>query len=360
MNMQEAVASWQADAPRLAALGVHLPDVQMYATPESKRDYTLAMDAQPSLATVPSAGIPAMLTTSIDPVVTRILFAPTKAATILGEVQKGSWVDDTMLFPVVEQTGEVSSYGDFNDNGHTGANVDFPQRQNYLFQTIKEYGERELDRYGLARINYVTELDQAAASVLTRFANTAYFLGLQNYGVLNDPLLPAAITPGVKAAGNGNVWITPAGVMNATANEVYADIQSLFWRLVSQTGGLVDKDTKMVLAMSPGSQVALSIKNSFGLSALDMLKEFPNLRFETAVQYGLQTAGNPQGIAAGNFVQLIAEELDGQQTGYVAYSEKMRQHPVIRAMSSYRQKVTAGVWGAVIRVPVAFASMIGV
>jgi hypothetical protein len=57
---------------------------------------------------------------------------------------------------------------------------------------------------------------------------------------------------------------------------------------------------------------------------------------------------------------MICESVEGQQTGFAAYNEKMRAHAIIKAMSSFKQKVSAGTWGTVIRQPFAIASMIGV
>jgi hypothetical protein len=113
--------------------------------------------------------------------------------------------------------------------------------------------------------------------------------------------------------------------------------------------------------MSPSSAVALTATNTFNVNVTDMLKKnFPNIRVETAVQYGQKSAANPQGVAAGNLVQLIAESIEGQDTGYCAFNEKMRSHPIIKALSSFKQKLTGGTWGAIIRMPVAFVSMLGV
>ncbi|TXH35297.1 MAG: DUF2184 domain-containing protein [Rhodospirillaceae bacterium] len=362
MNFQEAVAAWKAHGPLHAENGAILPDVVCYVPDEFRQNYGLAMDAQPALTTAANAGVPAFLTTMIDPQVFKILFAPNKAAEIFGENRKGTWLDETAMFPVVEHTGEVSSYGDFVENGRTGVNTNWPQRQSYLFQTMKEYGERELERAGLARINWVSEIDVAAATVLSKFQNLTYFYGvdgLQNYGLLNDPNLSQALTPAVKDAG-GVKWINNGEIV-ASANEIYADIQALFLQLVTQTGGLIDQSARMVLAMSPGSEVALTATNSFNVNVSDLLKKnFPNIRIETAVQYGSKSAANPQGISGGNLVQLIAEEVDGQDTGYCAFNEKMRAHKIIQAASSFKQKVTGGTWGAIIRMPMAIASMLGV
>jgi hypothetical protein len=365
MNFQEAMQAFQAHKPGLVMRGASWhPEVEPvgYIPDEWRRDYGLAMDAQPATVTSTNAGVPWQLTNLIDPQVYKILFTPNKAAIIYGENRKGTWLDETAMFPTVEHVGEVTSYGDFAESGHTGVNTNWPQRQSYLFQTVKEYGERELERAGLARINWVSEIDQAAATVLNKFSNLTYFFGvqgLQNYGALNDPGLSAPITPSAKAFGN-NRWIT-AGVVTATANEIFTDIQSLFSKLIAQTQGLVESTDKLVIAMSPVTDVALTATNSFNVNVRDLLKKnFPNIRFETAVQYGATTTTNPQGQAGGELVQMFVESIEGQQTIYTAFNEKMRAHPIIRAMSSYKQKISAGTWGSIIRMPVAIAALQGV
>lgn len=363
MNATEARSQFVADKDFLAQRGIVLDGVVSYTTPEMKLDYTVAMDGLPPGLTTANAGIPAILTTTIDPNVITVRFTPTKAAEILGEQKKGDWLQDTIAFGVVEHTGEVSSYGDYANNGMVGVNANWPQRQNYLYQVISEYGEREVGRAGLAGINLVAEKDAAAATVMGRFENTIYLFGiqgLQNYGLMNDPALPATLTPATKAAG-GTAWQTTGGAPNATSNEVYNDVLALFAQLVAQTGGLVDQDTRMVLVLSPTSSVALGYINQFNLKVREALKEeFPNLRIVTAVQYGKQSAQNPQGVVAGNMMQLIAEEIDGQDTGFAAFSEKMRQHNLVTEMSSYKKKWSGGAWGAVIRIPYAVASMTGI
>lgn len=352
------------DFEQLAVAGAHFYGDPVEIEPSWGRDYTLAMDAQPHLLTHASAGIPAWLTSFIDPTIIEILFSPLKAAKIFGEVKKGDWLTQTALFPVVEYVGEVSSYGDYNNNGHTSLNVDFPNRQAYLYQIIKEYGELEMERAGLARISWVSELDKAAINILNRFQNNSYFFGiagLQNYGGLNDPNLNASLTPAPKAAG-GVTWFVN-GNPNATANEVYNDILAVYTQLVAQAGGIVelDQEQRLVLVMSPGIQVALEFTNTFGITARQMLRNaFPNMRMETAVQYGIQSATNPFGVVAGNYIQLIAEGAGGQDTAFAAFNEKLRTHRLVIDLSSFKQKMTQGTWGTVLRQPYAVASMVGV
>jgi hypothetical protein len=364
MNKSEAMAKWAADKARVAEMGVILPDALGYVADEYRHDYRLAMDAQPQLVTTPSGGIPSVLTTMVDPQVLEVIFAPTKAAEILGEVRKGDWSTRAIEFPIVEATGEASTYGDFEENGVSGFNMNFETRQNYIFETIKEVGDLEIDINNLAMINTVAQKDKAAAITLKNLENKVYFFGvggLQNYGLLNDPgiAVNATLTPSVKAAG-GNRWITAGNAINATANEIYNDIQSAYIQLVAQTGGNIDENSPLVLGLAPSVSIALKATNQYGITVTAMLKEaFPNLRVVTAVQYGALTAANPQGLSAGNLFQLIAPEMQGEKTGYCAFSEKMRQHGIVRALSSFKQKVTGGAWGSVIRLPAAFVQMLG-
>lgn len=310
-------------------------------------DYAMAQDAQSPLITTSNGGIPAYLTNYLDPDLIRILVTPLKAAEILGEVKKGDWTTMTAQFPVIENTGEVSSYGDFNNSGSANANANFVPRQSYLFQTVTKWGERELEIAGNAKLNWAQEQNTSSAMVLNKFQNQTYFYGisgLDNYGLTNDPSLSAALTPATKTAG-GTTWGA------ATAEEIFTDIVSLFEQLISQTRGLIDREAKMCLATAPGVEANFTKTNQYNVNVTDQIKKnFPNLTIETAVQY--------EGTS--NLVQLIAQEIEGQSVGYCAFNEKLRAHPVFVDLSSFRQKKTSGTYGAVIRMPIAIASMSGV
>jgi hypothetical protein len=367
MNLQEAQAKWRLDRGHLEQLGIHLNGVQMYMPDEFRQDFRYALDAQPQLTAAAVGGIPAYLTTMMDPEVTRILLTPTLAAEALGEQKRGTWLDDSVLFPMLEHAGEVSSYGDWNNNGNVSVNPSWTQRQSYLFQTVKQYGDREVERADRGQLDWVAELDRAAADVMQRFLNTTYLYGvsgIQNYGLLNGPDTPASITPSLKAyaGGTGTAW-TVAGVPMATPNEVYNDIYALISQLITQSAGIINQRTPMVLIMSPEASAAMGITNSFGVSVADLLKKnFPNIRAEaiTMVEFGARTALNSTGYAAGNLMMVVASAVNGQKTGFSAFNEKMRSHPPVRSLSAVQQKVTGGSWGTIIRVPFAVASMVGI
>lgn len=329
--------------------GIVLPGAKDYLKPEFAENYSLAMDAQPTMVTTGSSGIPAFFTNYVDPELIRVLVTPMKAAEIIGEVKKGDWTTLTAQFPIVESAGETSSYGDYNHNGMTAANVNWVPRQSYHYQTHTRWGERELEMYGAARIGYAAELNVASALVLNKFQNKSYFYGiagLQNYGLLNDPSLPASITPNATGTGSGLTWSTKDG------QAVYDDIAKLYGQLVSQTKGLIERDSPMTLAMSPTAEVSLTKTNMYNVNVSDLLKKnFPNLKIETAVEYS---------TTAGEMVQLIADRLGEQDTAYAAFTEKMRAHAVVTEESSWKQKKSGGTWGAIIRQPLAIATMLGV
>ena len=104
--------------------------------------------------------------------------------------------------------------------------------------------------------------------------------------------------------------------------------------------------------MSPEIEVNLTKTNQYNVNVADLLaKNFPNLTVETAVQYA---------TGSGQLVQLIAESIGGQNVGTAAFTEKMRAHAIVRETSSFKQKKSQGTWGAIIKVPMAIAGMIGV
>jgi len=374
-SISEARTAFAADRQMLADRGIILPyAMQRYLT-EDEKARGIAMDAVLTgpasgasgvpgpLSTDPNAALPWMLTSAIDPEIIRVLFSPLSFADILTERKAGTWTEQTRFFPIVETTGEVSSYDDFGNNGRAGANFNYPQLQSYLFQTILQYGELQIDRAGLAKINWVSELGLAAADLLNRFQNLTYAYGvqgLQNYGILNSPYISAALTPATKAWG-GTGWFNN-GVPAATANEVYNDIVALVTQLVSQTNGVLDIKSAMTLALSPQSEIALTFTNSFGVNVAALLqKNYPAMKVKTAPQYGQQTTNNPQGFsAAGNYMQLIADKVQGQTVAYAAYNEKLRAHKIVPDLSSWKQKQTSGTWGVAIRSPIGISSMLGI
>jgi hypothetical protein len=308
-------------------------------------DFNMACDVQPQLVTVSNAGIPWFLANYLDPKVIEILVSPLMAAVIAGEAGKGDWLNETAMFLTVEATGETSSYGDFSGNGGSSVNANFPQRQNYLFQAFLQYGQRELGMYGLAKLDWASQQQQANALTLMKALNFMYFFGvggLQNYGLLNDPNLYPSLTPIFS-------WLTNP---SATANTIYQDVVRLFIQLQGQSNGVVKEDAPMVLAMSPQQAITLKFITLYNTNSVEVLlkQNFPNMRIETAVQYA---------TPSGQLVQLICENVEGQRTMECAFSSKLMAHMMIADTSSWKQKRSSGGYGTIIYRPFLVSSMLG-
>lgn len=331
----------------LARGGVHLPSGMEYVGDGWRANDTLALDAQPALFTAPNGGVPALFTTYIDPQTIKVVYAPQMAGEFYGEQQKGSWVTDTLQFPITEIAGTVSSYGDFNQNGMATANANWVSRQTFHFQTHNIWGEREMERYAEARVDWAASINYASSELLARAHNNAGFYGvsgLKIYGGLNDPALPAAVSPTTKAAG-GYTWAV------GTTIEIYNDFVKLYTQLQTQLPALVNMSSKMRFGVPNTLEPYLARTNDFGKTVREIIEQsFPNVEFYTIPQFV---------TASGNVLQLRLDEVQGQPVSTYAFTEKMRLHPVIPLESGWKQKKSGGTAGTIIQMPAAFAQMLG-
>lgn len=350
----------------LAEYGIHMVDTAIYAEDAWRHDLidavrvnralaapavnAWAMDAQPALVTTVNAGIPAFLANILDPQVVNVILAPLLAAEVVGgETKKGDWTTQSLMMPMAEPTGTVVTYGDYDNGGMVDANIDWVSRQPWNYQTIKTVGEKELAQWGLAAIDMNGQKDAAVARTFAQIQNFTYFYGvsgLQNYGLLNDPSLPAAITP-VTKTGGGTTW------PNGTAEEIYKDFIKLFNQLNSQMGGNVQMTDEIVVALSTTRMAYLQTISALTLIAVSVAIKaaFPNLRFVTAPQYN---------TGSGELMQMWIPNYQGIQSAWCGFTEKMRGHPIVQQLSAWAQKFSGGTWGAVIRRPVCCAQMIGI
>ena len=299
----------------------------------------IAMDAASPLVTAANGAVPAMFTTHVDPKVIEVLVEPMKMAQAFSEVKKGEWTSNSVIFPVVESVGETSSYGDFNENGLSDVNANWPSRQPYHYQNIIRVGEKEMALAGTAGLDWASRKQISSVLTLNKFQNKSYIYGiagLQNYGMLNDPQLLPSITDTGWAAKDGQ--------------GIYVSCQKLFVQLVKQTGGLVDRDASMTLIMSPGMDSETTKTNQYNVNVNDQLKKnFPNLSIVTVPEYKTD---------AGEMVQLVVDNYEGQATVELSFTEKLRAHALIQELSGFKQKRSQGTNGAIIYRPLFIASML--
>lgn len=327
---------------KLAQAGIILPPgVTNVTTPVN--DFAMdAADLTPTLVTTVNAGIPTYLTTYVDPEVIEVLVAPMKAAQLVGETKKGSWETLTAAFIQVEPTTKVATYGDYSADGSSKVNVNYPQRQSYFFQTWTRWGQRELAMAGAGRVDLAAEQNYSSALGLAKALNASYLFGvagLQNFGLTNDPRLPAPVASGVN-------WAT------AQPEAIFNSINAMFKLLQTQSQGIIDNEADLVLGLPPTALADINNTNLYGLSAAKLLKDvFPKMELVTIPEY--DTAG-------GRLVQMWARTVEGKKTATCAYTEKMRAHTIENYSSYFQQKKSAGTWGAVIFRPFACTQLLGV
>lgn len=311
----------------------------------------LAQDA--ALTTTPNTTIPAFLLQYVSPDVIEVLTAKRAATKIFDETKVGDWTTANYQYPAQEYVGSTAPYADYGDGPSSGVNMEWNIRDQYIFQTTVTYGDREVDLSAAAKIDLIASKQRSAAEIIAIDSNKFYLNGVAGkriYGLLNDPDLPAAITP--NTSGSAVTWVAKSALTTGGTGAIFADIVKLFGQLQAQMGGLIDQNTSMKLLVSPGRAVYLTTSTDFNVSVNEMLKKnYPNMEIETVPQLsGTST----------ETLMLIITEAVGQKTGQLAFGEKIRQGRLVADLSSFRQKFSASTYGFAMRMPAAFASMTGI
>lgn len=307
----------------------------------------LANDA--AMVTAANSGVPVEFTSYIDPMVIPILTATRGAREIFGEAKKGDWTTSYARFQTSEITGEVEAYTDYGQGGASDVNPTFPVRTQYIYQTNIRYGDREVDVASRARLQLAADKQRAAATVIDIASNKFALYGvagLEIYGLLNDPNLPAAVTP-LPNADSKTLWA------EKSTKEIYEDVLYLFGKMADRGAGHIDANTELVLATSPATQVQLGKATDFNISARQMLETyFPKIRFVAFPELATATSGTS--------ILLVAPTIEGLPTAQIGFSEKFRAMRLIPESSSFHQKFVGSSYGTIIYRPFAIGTMTGV
>lgn len=307
----------------------------------------LANDA--AMVTAANSGVPVEFTSYIDPMVIPILTATRGAREIFGEAKKGDWTTSYARFQTSEITGEVEAYTDYGQGGASDVNPTFPVRTQYIYQTNIRYGDREVDVASRARLQLAADKQRAAATVIDIASNKFALYGvagLEIYGLLNDPNLPAAVSP-LPNADTKTLWA------EKSTKEIYEDVLYLFGKMADRGAGHIDANTELVLATSPATQVQLGKATDFNISARQMLETyFPKIRFVALPELATATVGTS--------ILLVAPTIEGLPTAQIGFSEKFRAMRLIPESSSFHQKFVGSSYGTIIYRPFAIGTMTGV
>lgn len=337
MNQREALL-------KMRKAGFAFDNVVGFITPQTIDQ--IARDA--ALVTAPNSGVPAVFTTYIDPEVVEILTAPTRAREIFDEVKEGDWTISHAMFRTTEAVGHSTPYTDYGNGATADVNINFPIRENYLAQTHIMYGQHEMAVTARTMVNLASDKQRAAATVINVDSNKFYLKGVQGkqiYGLLNEPNLPASITPAT--INEKTLW------KDKTTIQIYNDILALASELFTNSLSRVDPSSDLVLVVSPTTSVLLGKTTEYGKSVKELLNEyFSNLSYVVLPELNSASGGNT--------VMLVARQVDGAKTGKFGYSDKMRPLNLVPHTSWFEQKYVFGTYGAIIYKPFAIASMAGV
>lgn len=320
-------------------------NLNQYGVVGADEECKLAMDA--ALITTANAGIPVEVLTSFNERAIKVLTQKRAATEIFAERKFSDRAELIKKFRQVEATGFTQPYSDYSDNGKSDVNYNFIPRENYLFETVIKYGDLEQEMVAKAKANLLADKQEAAALNIAIDFNRFYMSGvsgLENYGILNAPNLPAAITA---ATVSGHTeWSYKSGA------DIYADIVALMTNMSTRAGGHIDMTTRFKLVVGPSIYAELAKQNSLGTeTVIGMIKRsFTNLEVVVAPEYDDSTKK----------IQLIAVEVDGIPTGELGFSEKLSAGRVVPFLSYHAQKFMAGTYGAIVYRPVFVSTMTGI
>lgn len=295
----------------------------------------------------PNTAVPAYMTAYANPRVIEVLTAKRNYRAIAPEVKNGDWSTAFTQFRSLEFTGTTTPYQDYDANGQANVNTAFPTRKQYRFQTTLRVGDLEQDMNAQARIDLFAEKQRSAAILLEISFNKYAFYGVDGvgvYGLLNDPNLNSDLTPTTGVG--GNTWALK------TADEIMADFAKMYSKLYERSNGWIDGNTRTKLVIAPACMAELNKVNAFGVSVKKMLADtYPNMEILNAAEMV---------TGSGNLAMILAEEIEGQPTVEFGYTEKYKAHSIIRESSSMHQKISAGTYGAIVYMPFAIVTMLGV
>lgn len=297
----------------------------------------------------PNATVPAYMRTYANPRVIEVLTAERAYRKIAPEVKNGDFTTAFTQFRSIEFTGTTTPYGDYDGNGVSGVNTAFPVREQYRFQTTLKVGDLEQKMNAEAKIDLFAEKQKSAAINIDIAFNKYALYGVAGkavYGLLNDPNLNAAIVP--ITVGGQVAW------SYKTANQQMNDLNKLTASLYTQAGGHIDDNTRTKLLVSPATLAALNKLNDYGISMKKMIADtYPNMEVVVVPELYNATLGTSTMV-------LLADEILGQPVVEFGYADKYYAHEIVRKLSSWEQKISAGTYGAIVQLPFAIGSMTGI
>lgn len=308
--------------------------------------YLRQADAMPNI-TPNNIGMPAGILSQVSVEVAETILAYRSGDEALGGRRKLlDWEQQDYYLPLVEKTGSVEPYSDFDDSVASGLNVTFGRTGHYLFSTSYNVGEREAMQLAQGNINSDNYLISASLEALAVELNRVAFNGYVNnngsflvYGLLNNTSL-------------NNYETSDKKFSDMTYLECVAFFAKAIAKLRSQTGNNIQRGSKLRVVVASNAFDVLALKfTNLGVDAITaLINKFKELNVEITITPAIEL---DNANANQDVIYFILENSQGgiSDTTTLGYSEIGRMSNVVLGTTYKQQKVSAGTTGAVIYKP---------
>lgn len=274
---------------------------------------------------------------------------------IAGRTMVGTFADSEIYQTTGELIASTALYGDGAPSRASSANTNVVKRDNVRFSTAWEtdFLQRETAAQ-IGQYSLETNLQNACYKSLDITRNLVGFYGFSgggikdNYGILNDPNLPAYVSFALGGSGNTE-WSTK------TASEIFNDVNDMFQALLSSSVGEgVDNQTSMVLSVALSSYAQLNTVSESGnnRSAATMIRDtFPNMEIIPVPEFDAAEGGeNVVYLTLRNFNDGYSTDDGNIMTQLV--TENMRTLAPVNMGEKFSQEIVMSLAGVMVKRPV--------
>jgi len=306
---------------------------------------------------LPSAGVPSWFTTAWTTKMIKQLLQTRPFYTMTKPFQQGQFSTSNIKISTMSYSGSAAVYDDYSSVGATSNNYNWVDRQTITLQQLVQYGDLATARMGMAKIDFVANLNATVADKINLDINQIGFsgyAGVKCFGLLNDPSLnPQIVLPTSASNPSSTSWAYKSGV--EIGNDVYLLVSSI----VALAGGNFDpSNAKMFLGVPSASYNYLLQPYS---------AVFPMTTVEgwlKSVYKGLEIIQVPNyqgtGTAGANYMQLVLSELGGEDVALNAFCSLFMDHGTVRTLSAYESKKSYTVGACIVVQPIGVATAQGI
>lgn len=220
----------------------------------------------------PSSTIPLQVLQTWLPGVIRQATQPTTIDELVGVMTVGAWEDEEIALNIAEPVAKAELYGDFSNIPLASYATSQEYRTVFRFEQGFQVSKLEEARQAKAGFNVAQEKRLSAELSLNLSRNRIGFYGFglstaRNYGLLNDPNLPAYVS--AAAAWSG-----------ATFAQITGDFIGMFNRMEVAGKGLIKDDTRITVVLPLGYRQYLAVMNQTATKSVAewLTENYPNIR----------------------------------------------------------------------------------